>query len=39
MNNNFTILACFTRSYDKYHNTDNLHLIASTVLIRDQINS
>jgi hypothetical protein len=32
--NNFKILACFTRSYDKFHNSDNLHLIASTVLIR-----
>ena len=39
MNNNFKILACFTRSYDKYHNSDNLHLIASTVLLRDKIES
>jgi hypothetical protein len=38
MNNNFKILACFTRSYDKYHNSDNLHLISSSVLIRDKIN-
>lgn len=37
MNNNFRILACFTRSYDKHHNNNNLHLIASTVLIRDKI--
>jgi hypothetical protein len=37
MNNNFKILACFTRSYDKYHNSENLHLIASTVLLRDKI--
>jgi hypothetical protein len=39
MNNNFKIFACFTRSYDKFHNSDNLHLIASTVLVRDKIDN
>lgn len=38
MNNNFKILTCFTRSYDKHHNSDNLHLIASSVLVRDSLN-
>src|ERR1700749_7918 len=38
MNNEFKILACFTRSYDKYHDSNNLHLIASTILVRDSIN-
>jgi hypothetical protein len=39
MNNDFKILACFTRSYDKHHDSNNLHLIASTVLVRDEINN
>jgi hypothetical protein len=34
MTNDFNILASFTRSYDKHHTNTNLHLIASTILIR-----
>ena len=36
MNNEFKILASITKSYDKNHNNDNLHLIDSIVLIRDK---
>jgi hypothetical protein len=41
MNTNFQILATFTKSFDKSHdnNNNNLHLIASTVLVRDTFNS
>jgi hypothetical protein len=37
MINKFKILACFTRSYDKHHDSNNLHLIASTILVKDKI--
>jgi len=38
MTTNFKILACFTRSFDEHHDNNNIHLIASTVLVRDNFN-
>ena len=36
MNNKIKILACFTKIYDNHYKENNLHLIASTVLIKEK---
>lgn len=33
---NFKILTCFSRSFDKHHTKENIHLIASTILIENK---
>lgn len=36
----YVILACFSRSFDEYHNNNNrVHLVASTVIIKDIVDS